>query len=145
METPYTCSSLDSRYDDGVYDKVEAQSHDRASREPIVKPPRLPAVMLVTLVLLFVSCFVGLLISGLHFGHRVPSDESDCLGQSWVMFSVRGRRSGVAVAQAGHFSLLCAVLCCPAPSRRPCRTETSVTALSCPAVRLFLLVNSTAR
>lgn len=83
-------SSSVGSYSDGVYDKVESQSQAAAATNkplPQVKPPVLPAVMLACLILLFTTCFVGILLSGLHFGHRVAS--GDCLGQSWVMFSVR--------------------------------------------------------
>lgn len=79
-------SSSVGQYDDGVYDKVEAQSQYTASQVPIIKGPKLPLVMLAALALLLIFCFVGLLVSGLHFGHRIYSD--DCLGQSWIMFSV---------------------------------------------------------
>lgn len=82
-------SSSTGDYSDGVYDKVEGPSHYAATHKPLpkLKPPMLPTVMLACLILLFVSCFVGILVSGLHFAHRVTS--GDCLGQSWVMFSVR--------------------------------------------------------
>lgn len=83
-------SSSVGSYSDGVYDKKENQSQATAATDkplPHVKPPVLPVVMLVCLILLFTTCFVGILLSGLHFGHRVES--GDCLGQSWVMFSVR--------------------------------------------------------
>lgn len=84
-------SSSTGHYSDGVYDKVEAQTQYAATNKPLpaLKPPMLPAVMLVCLVLLFISCFIGILVSGLHFGHQAASD--DCLGQSWVMFSVRSQ------------------------------------------------------
>lgn len=83
-------SSSVGSYSDGVYEKAESQSKAAAATNkplPQVKPPVLPAVMLACLILLFTTCFVGILLSGLHFGHRVES--GDCLGQSWVMFSVR--------------------------------------------------------
>lgn len=83
-------SSSVGSYSDGVYEKKEGQSQAGAATDkplPQVKPPVLPAVMLTCLILLFTTCFVGILLSGLHFGHRVES--GDCLGQSWVMFSVR--------------------------------------------------------
>lgn len=82
-------SSSIGSYSDGVYDKKEGQSQHAATNKPLptLKPPILPGVMLACLILLFITCFVGILLSGLHFGHRVTS--GDCLGQSWVMFSVR--------------------------------------------------------
>ncbi|KAJ4388866.1 hypothetical protein N0V93_006327 [Gnomoniopsis smithogilvyi] len=80
-------SSSIGSYSDGVYDKVEGQSQAAATNKPLpkLKPPVLPAVMLACLILLFTTCFIGILLSGLLFGHRVTS--GDCLGQSWVMFS----------------------------------------------------------
>lgn len=83
-----TISSLDKGYDDGVFDKIESQLGHASPRTPVEKPPRLPLVMLVCLVVLLVVCFVGILISGLFFAHRLI-DTGDCLGQSWIMFSVR--------------------------------------------------------
>ncbi|CAN8096205.1 unnamed protein product [Discula destructiva] len=87
-------SSSIGKYSDGVYsvyssEKAEAQSRYVTTTTikalPVVKPSILPTVMLTGLVLLVVFCFVGILVSGLHFGHRVTA--GDCLGQSWVMFS----------------------------------------------------------
>lgn len=80
-------SSSLGNYSDGVYDKVEAQSQYNRSHAPPDKPPKLPTVMLACLVLLLLFCSIGILSSGLHFGNKAPS--RDCLGQSWVMFSVR--------------------------------------------------------
>lgn len=93
MESSSDTSST-GNYSDGVYSiiKPEADAHpsyvvpNTEKPLPVVKPPMLPTVMLASLVLLFVFCFIGILVSGLHFGHRVP--PGDCLGQSWVMFAV---------------------------------------------------------
>lgn len=92
MSSPDDTSSLGKDYDDGVYEKeVEAKSSQSSrytpSRAPTEQPPKLPTIMLACLIMLLVSCFVGILLSGLHFGNAVHS--GDCLGQSWVMFSVR--------------------------------------------------------
>lgn len=93
MDTSSETSSLGKEYDDGVYDKVEAQTqyeYTPRSQSPIREQtaPKLPVVILTCLVFLFIFCFIGILVSGLHFGHRI-NDPGNCLGQSWVMFSVR--------------------------------------------------------
>lgn len=83
-------SSSDGKYDDGVYsvyDKVEDPPSSPPSQAPKVKPPKLPTAMLVCMAILLTCCFVGILLSGLHFGHKV--EEGDCLAQSCIMFSVR--------------------------------------------------------
>lgn len=70
---------------DYVYDKDSDQYVlDRPQDAALT---RLHWVVLANLVLLFIFCFITILTSGLVFGHSVAS--SDCLGQSWVMFSVR--------------------------------------------------------
>lgn len=102
MAMESTSGSSLGDYSDGVYSvidcKAEAQADYAAAANkplPLVKPPMLPlatVLMLASLLSLFIFCFIGILVSGLHFGHRVPSDRftSDvCLGQSCVMFSVR--------------------------------------------------------
>lgn len=92
METS-TLSSLDKDYDDGVYDKanppVKKKKRSR-SRSPGDKASKLPALMLVCLSSLFVFSFMGTLVSGLYFNRRVTTviTATDCLGQSWIMFSV---------------------------------------------------------
>lgn len=70
---------------DYVYDKDSDQYV--LERSPDAPPSKLHWVVLANLVLLFIFCFITILTSGLVFGHNVAS--SDCLGQSWVMFSVR--------------------------------------------------------
>lgn len=70
---------------DYVYDKDSDQYV--LERPPDSPPTKLHWVVLANLVLLFIFCFITILTSGLVFGHNVASD--DCLGQSWVMFSVR--------------------------------------------------------
>lgn len=83
-------SSTDSKYDDGVYsvyEKLEEPPSYPPSQGAKEKGPKLPTAMLACLAMLLVSCFVGILLSGLHFGHKVVA--GDCLAQSWVMFSVR--------------------------------------------------------
>lgn len=70
---------------DYVYDKDSDQYV--LERSPDAPPTKLHWVVLANLVLLFIFCFITILTSGLVFGHNVAS--SDCLGQSWVMFSVR--------------------------------------------------------
>lgn len=92
-----TGSSATGDYSDGVYsidEKTAAQiRYNAVNNKPLprVKRPILPTAMLVSLVLLAVFCFIGILVSGLHFDHRVKSTWSsrDCLGQSWIMVSVR--------------------------------------------------------
>lgn len=90
MSSPDDTSSLGKDYDDGVYEKVvevESQSsHYNPAHGAREQPPKLPTLMLASLVVLLISCFVGILLSGLHFGNTVHS--GDCLGQSWVMFAV---------------------------------------------------------
>lgn len=93
-----TGSSATGNYSDGVYsidEKTAAQIRYAAVTNkplPRVKRPILPTVMLVALVLLFIFCFIGILMTGLNFGHRVSStwssSASDSLGQSWIMCSV---------------------------------------------------------
>lgn len=68
---------------DYVYDKDSDQYV--LERSPDAPLSRLHWVVLTNLVLLFIFCFITILTSGLVFGHNVAS--SDCLGQSWVMFS----------------------------------------------------------
>lgn len=70
---------------DYVYDKDSDQYV--LERSPDAPLSKLHWVVLANLVLLFIFCFITILTSGLVFGHNVAS--SDCLGQSWVMFSVR--------------------------------------------------------
>lgn len=70
---------------DYVYDKDSDQYV--LEQPPGAPPTKLHWVVLANLVLLFILCFITILTSGLVFGHNVASD--DCLGQSWVMFSVR--------------------------------------------------------
>lgn len=83
MEVP-SPSPTASTYD-YVYDKDSDQYILERSQDAQVT--KLHWVVLANLVLLFVFCFITILTSGLVFGHNVASD--DCLGQSWVMFSVR--------------------------------------------------------
>lgn len=69
---------------DYVYDKDSDQYV--LEQSPDAPPTKLHWVVLANLVLLFIFCFITILTSGLVFGHNVTSN--DCLGQSWVMFSV---------------------------------------------------------
>lgn len=69
---------------DYVYDKDSDQYV--LEQSPDAPPTKLHWVVLANLVLLFIFCFITILTSGLVFGHNVASN--DCLGQSWVMFSV---------------------------------------------------------
>lgn len=84
MEVPSpspTASTYDYVYDKDSDQYVLERSPDDAQLT------KLHWVVLANLVLLFIFCFITVLTSGLVFGHNVASD--DCLGQSWVMFSVR--------------------------------------------------------
>lgn len=84
---------------DYVYDKDSDQYV--LEQSPYAPPTRLHWVVLANLVLLFIFCFITILTSGLVFGHNVAS--SDCLGQSWVMFSVRPVTShNIPAAALGH-------------------------------------------
>lgn len=88
-----TLSSLDKDYDDGVYDKANPPSRRAKrsrSKSPGKKPNRLPALMLVCLVSLLIFSTIGTTASGLYFNRRVAISitSTDCLGQSWIMFSV---------------------------------------------------------
>lgn len=101
-----TISSLDKDYDDGVYDKANPpsrrnkkknknkrkQARSRSPSRPD-RPPKLPRLMLVALVSLAVFCTTGTTVSGLYFSRRataaLPITSTDCLGQSWILFSVR--------------------------------------------------------
>lgn len=96
-----TISSLDKDYDDGVYDKTKPprrrNKRPRArSQSPGKKPNRLPALMLVCLVFLFVFCVIGTTASGLYFNRKVAISitSTDCLGQSWILFSVSAVHHG---------------------------------------------------
>lgn len=84
-------------YEDGVFDKIEAQydtdnnnnntATDKHASDREEQPsPKLPKVALGCLVLLFLFSFITIITSGIVFSHGVAS--SDCLAQSWVMFSV---------------------------------------------------------
>lgn len=96
MDSSSDTSSLGKEYDDGVYDKIDTQVHyseytprsQSPTREP-TSTAKLPIAILACLVLLFVFCFIGILVSGLHFGHRISDLGASCLGQSWILFSVR--------------------------------------------------------
>ena len=83
MEVP-SPSPTASTYD-YVYDKDSDQYVLEQSQDAQIT--KLHWVVLANLVLLLIFCFISILTSGLVFGHNVASN--DCLGQSWVMFSVR--------------------------------------------------------
>ncbi|KAL1847219.1 hypothetical protein Daus18300_014013 [Diaporthe australafricana] len=68
---------------DYVYDKDSDQYILERSREGQLT--KLHWVVVASLVLLFIFCFITILTSGLVFGHKVASN--DFLAQSWVMFS----------------------------------------------------------
>lgn len=76
-----TASTYDYVYDKDSDQYVLERSPDDAQLT------KLHWVVLANLVLLFIFCFITILTSGLVFGHNIASD--DCLGQGWVMFSVR--------------------------------------------------------
>lgn len=69
---------------DYVYDKDSDSYVLERSQDGLIT--KLHWVVLANLVLLLIFCFITILTSGLVFGHNVESN--DCLGQSWVMFSV---------------------------------------------------------
>ncbi|ROW01960.1 hypothetical protein VMCG_05600 [Cytospora schulzeri] len=74
-------------YEEGVFDKVEAKnSNDEKSlsREDQLSP-KIPKAALGCLVVLFIFSFITIITSGIVFSHGVAS--SNCLAQSWVMFS----------------------------------------------------------
>jgi hypothetical protein len=75
-----TASSYDYVYDKDCDQYVLGRSRD-------AQITKLHWVVVANLALLLIFCFISILTSGLVFGHLVTSD--DCLGQSWVMFSVR--------------------------------------------------------
>lgn len=76
-------------YDDGVFDKVEAQEQydEEQAMKKEQQRSRLRVAVLACLVVLFICSFITIVTSGLVFSHRTAS--GDCLAQSWVMFAVR--------------------------------------------------------
>lgn len=69
---------------DYVYDKDSDSYVLERSQDALIT--KLHWVVVANLVLLLIFCFITILTSGLVFGGNVESN--DCLGQSWVMFSV---------------------------------------------------------